>query len=159
MAQPPRRSAGILLYRRNDELQVLLAHMGGPFWQRKDAGAWTLPKGEPLEGEDALQTAEREFLEELGLPVPSGPRLALGEVRQSGGKVVHAWAVQGDLDPEAIVPGTFEMEWPPRSGRMASFPEIDRAAWLTPERAEELIVPAQRAFLTRLREALASSPE
>ncbi|BDZ47326.1 NUDIX domain-containing protein [Naasia aerilata] len=156
MAQPIRRSSGILLFRRTSELEVLLAHMGGPFWQRKDAGAWTIPKGEPEEGEDALQTAEREFREELGLPVPAGPRIDLDEVKQSGGKVVHAWAVEGDLDPEAIVPGTFELEWPPRSGRTATFPEIDRVAWMPPARASELILTAQRAFLSRLQDVLAA---
>ena len=154
MAQAPRRSAGILLYRRSPDLQVLLAHMGGPFWQRKDAGAWTIPKGEPAEGEDGLATAEREFAEELGLPVPAGPRIDLGEVRQSGGKIVHIWAVEGELDPEAMSPGTFEMEWPPRSGRRETFPEVDRAAWLSPERAAELILTAQRDFLTRLEDVL-----
>ena len=147
-----RRSAGILLFRRSPDLEVLLAHMGGPFWQRKDAGAWTIPKGEPLEGEEGLATAEREFAEELGLPVPAGPRIDLGEVRQSGGKVVRAWAVEGALDPASIEPGTFELEWPPRSGRLARFPEVDRVAWLSPARAAELIVTAQRDFLTRAQE-------
>jgi predicted NUDIX family NTP pyrophosphohydrolase len=154
VAEATRRSAGILLFRRSPGLEVLLAHMGGPFWQRKDAGAWTIPKGEPLEDEDALRTAEREFAEELGLPVPDGPRIDLGEVRQSGGKVVHAWAVEGELDPEAISPGTFEMEWPPRSGRRSTFPEVDRVRWLSPTRAAELVLTAQRAFLTRLEDVL-----
>jgi len=156
VAPPPRRSAGILLFRRSPDLEVLLAHMGGPFWQRKDAGAWTIPKGEPLEGEDVLQTAEREFTEELGLPVPAGPRIDLGEVRQSGGKVVHAWAVEGDLDALAIEPGTFELEWPPRSGRTSIFPEVDRAAWLAPQLAIALILTAQRTFVTRLQDHLDS---
>ena len=150
MAASARRSAGILLFRRSPDLEVLLAHMGGPFWQKKDAGAWTIPKGEPLEGEDALATAEREFAEELGLPVPPGNRIDLGEIRQSVGKVVHAWAIEGDLDPAAVRPGTFELEWPPRSGRTATFPEVDRVEWLTPDRAAELILTAQRAFLARL---------
>jgi predicted NUDIX family NTP pyrophosphohydrolase len=154
VAQSARRSAGILLFRRSPGLEVLLAHMGGPFWQRKDAGAWTIPKGEPLEGEDPLATAEREFGEELGLPVPAGPRLDLGEIRQSGGKVVRAWAVEGDLDPGDVRPGTFELEWPPRSGRMATFPEVDRAEWLSPDRASELILSGQRAFLPRLQDLL-----
>jgi predicted NUDIX family NTP pyrophosphohydrolase len=157
MAAPARRSAGILLFRRSLGLEVLLAHMGGPFWQRKDAGAWTIPKGEPLEGEDLLAAAEREFAEELGLPVPEGPRIDLGEVRQSGGKVVHAWAVEADLDPSAVQPGTFELEWPPRSGRVAAFPEVDRVAWLTPDRAAELILTGQRALLARLQEHLRDS--
>ncbi|WP_307807518.1 NUDIX domain-containing protein [Naasia sp. SYSU D00948] len=154
MAQPPRRSAGILLFRRQPHLEVLLAHMGGPYWQRKDAGAWTLPKGEPDEDEDLLETARREFEEELGLPVPAGPLVDLGEVRQSGGKIVRAWALEGDLDPETLRPGTFELEWPPRSGRRQSFPEVDRAAWLTPDRAVKLIVAGQRPLLDRLQHAL-----
>ncbi|WP_210505354.1 NUDIX domain-containing protein [Naasia sp. SYSU D00057] len=154
MTAPARRSAGILLFRRSPGLEVLLAHMGGPFWQRKDAGAWTIPKGEPLGGEDGLATAEREFAEELGLPVPDGLRIDLGEIRQSGGKLVHAWAVEGDLDPSAVEPGTFELEWPPRSGRTATFPEVDRVAWLAPDRASELILTGQRAFLARLQERL-----
>jgi predicted NUDIX family NTP pyrophosphohydrolase len=128
--------------------------MGGPFWQRKDEGAWSLPKGEPLDGEDGVTTARREFEEELGLPLPHGPLQELGEIRQSGGKIVHAWALEGDLDPDTIRPGTFELEWPPRSGRTASFPEVDRVAWLAPEEASRLIVAGQRPFLTRLQDAL-----
>jgi predicted NUDIX family NTP pyrophosphohydrolase len=154
-AAPIRGSAGILLFRRTDRLQVLLAHMGGPFWQRKDEGAWTLPKGEPVDGEDPVTTARREFEEELGLPVPDGALLELGEIRQSGGKVVRGWAIEGELDPAAIRPGTFDMEWPPRSGRTASFPEIDRVAWLAPDEASRLIVAGQRPFLSRLEAALA----
>ena len=157
MAAPPRRSAGILLYRRRPELQVLLAHMGGPFWQRKDAGAWTVPKGEPVDVEEPIDTARREFEEELGLPVPDGELLELGEARQSGGKVVHVWALEGDLDPDRIRPGAFEMEWPPRSGRLQDFPEIDRVAWLTPDRASELIVGGQRPFLARLQALLGAT--
>ncbi len=155
MAAPPRRSAGILLFRRRPELQVLLAHMGGPFFQRKDAGAWTIPKGEPVDVEEPKETARREFEEELGVPVPDGPLIDLGEIRQSGGKVVRVWAVEGDLDPDDIRPGTFELEWPPRSGRLQPFPEVDRAAWLGLEDAAELIVAGQRPFLTRLEAALA----
>jgi predicted NUDIX family NTP pyrophosphohydrolase len=154
VAAPPRRSAGILLFRRRPELQVLLAHMGGPFWQRKDAGAWTVPKGEPAGTEEPEETARREFEEELGLPVPSGPLVDLGEIRQSGGKVVRAWALEGDLDPAQVRPGTFELEWPPRSGRMQEFPEIDRAEWMPLDRASELIVRGQRPFLARLQQAL-----
>ena len=150
MAAPPRRSAGILLFRRRLELQVLLAHMGGPFWQRKEEGAWTVPKGEPVDVEELLETAQREFAEELGLPAPNGPLHDLGEIRQSGGKVVRVWALEGDLDPADIRPGTFQLEWPPRSGRMQEFPEIDRAAWLTPAQASPLIVAGQRPFLDRL---------
>ncbi len=155
MAAPPRRSAGILLYRRRPALEVLLAHMGGPFWQRKDAGAWTVPKGEPVDVEEPLETARREFEEELGLPMPDGALHDLGDIRQSGGKVVRVWALEGDLDPADIRPGTFELEWPPRSGRLQEFPEVDRAAWLPLEDAAALIVTGQRPFLTRLEALLA----
>ncbi len=157
MAAPPRRSAGILLFRRRPQLEVLLAHMGGPYWQRKEIGAWTVPKGEPTDVEEAQETARREFQEELGVPVPPGPLIDLGEVRQSGGKVVHAWAVEGDLDPDDVRPGTFELEWPPRSGRMQEFPEVDRVAWLPLDDAGGLIVAGQRPFLTRLQQAVGAS--
>ncbi|MFI6206078.1 NUDIX domain-containing protein [Streptomyces sp. NPDC051041] len=148
-----RRSAGLLLFRRADGgLQVLLGHLGGPFFARRDAGAWTLPKGEYGPGESAWAAARREFREELGLPPPDGAAVALGEVRQAGGKIVTAWAVEADLDPATIDPGTFRMEWPPRSGRFADFPELDRVAWFGLERAREVIVTAQAAFLDRLAE-------
>ncbi len=150
MAAPPRRSAGILLYRRRPELQVLLAHMGGPFWQRKEEGAWTVPKGEPVDIEEPRETARREFEEELGIPVPDGPLIDLGEARQSSGKVIRVWALEGELDPEDIRPGTFELEWPPRSGRLQAFPEVDRVAWLPLDEASTLIVAGQRPFLSRL---------
>ncbi|MER6291633.1 NUDIX domain-containing protein [Streptomyces althioticus] len=147
------RSAGLLLFRRAGEgVEVLLGHMGGPFFARRDAGAWTVPKGEYDPDEPAWEAARREFEEELGLPPPEGEAVPLGEVRQSGGKVVTAWAVEGDLDPASVVPGTFTMEWPPRSGRTREFPELDRVAWFPPERARELIVSAQAAFLDRLTE-------
>lgn len=147
------RSAGLLLFRRAGEgVEVLLGHMGGPFFARRDAGAWTVPKGEYDPDEPAWDAARREFEEELGLPPPEGEAVPLGEVRQSGGKVVTAWAVEGDLDPASVVPGTFTMEWPPRSGRTREFPELDRVAWFPPERARELIVSAQAAFLDRLTE-------
>ncbi|MEZ7156304.1 NUDIX domain-containing protein [Streptomyces sp. MAD19A] len=147
------RSAGLLLFRRTGEgVEVLLGHMGGPFFARRDAGAWTVPKGEYGPDEPAWEAARREFEEELGLPPPEGEAVPLGEVRQSGGKVVTAWAVEGDLDPASVVPGTFTMEWPPRSGRTREFPELDRVAWFPPERARELIVSAQAAFLDRLTE-------
>jgi predicted NUDIX family NTP pyrophosphohydrolase len=146
-----RTSAGILLYRHTAEgLEVLLGHMGGPFWARKDAGAWSIPKGEYAEGESAWDAARREFTEELGHPVPSGDPLPLGDVRQSGGKVVTAWALEGDLDPATIRSNTFELEWPPRSGRRQAFPEIDRGAWLSLDAARGLIVTAQAALLDRL---------
>lgn len=150
-----RRSAGILVHRRTGGgVEVLLGHMGGPLWARRDEGAWTVPKGEVAAGEEDETAARREFVEELGLPVPDGPLLPLGEVRQSGGKTVVAWAVEGDLDPEQVVPGTFEMEWPPRSGRRQAFPELDRVAWVPVAEAGPRLVVAQRAFVDRLLEAL-----
>ncbi|MFE3637567.1 NUDIX domain-containing protein [Streptomyces cellostaticus] len=152
-ARATRRSAGLLLFRRSDDgLQVLLGHMGGPFFARKDAGAWTVVKGEYEAGEPAWAAARREFREELGLAPPDGEAVPLGEVVQRGGKVVTAWAVEADLDPESIEPGTFTMEWPPKSGRTAQFPELDRVAWFGLDRAREVIVPAQAAFLDRLAE-------
>lgn len=149
----PRRSAGLLLYRRAaGGLEVLLGHMGGPFFARRNAGAWTVPKGEYEPAEPAWEAARREFQEELGLPPPDGEAVPLGEVRQTGGKVVTAWAVEADLDPESVVPGTFRMEWPPRSGRVQEFPELDRVEWLGLERAREVIIKAQAVFLDRLAE-------
>ncbi|MEV6883553.1 NUDIX domain-containing protein [Streptomyces sp. NPDC051135] len=149
-----RRSAGLLLHRRGlgGELQVLLGHMGGPFYTRRDAGAWTVPKGEYDPSEPAWEAARREFEEELGLPPPEGEAVPLGEVRQAGGKVVTVWAVEADLDPAAVLPGTFTMEWPPRSGRTEEFPELDRVAWFALDAAREVIVKAQAAFLDRLTE-------
>ncbi|MFC7894712.1 NUDIX domain-containing protein [Streptomyces sp. NPDC057381] len=148
-----RRSAGLLLHRPGtDGTDVLLGHMGGPFHTRRDAGAWTIPKGEYDPAEPAWDAARREFEEELGLPPPEGVAVPLGEVRQAGGKVVTAWAVEADLDPATVVPGTFRMEWPPRSGRIAEFPELDRVAWFPLARAREVIVRAQAAFLDRLAE-------
>lgn len=148
-----RRSAGLLLFRRTDAgLEVLLGHMGGPFFAKRDAGAWTVPKGEYEPDEPAWDAARREFQEELGLPPPDGEALPLGEVRQSGGKIVTAWAIEADLDPATVVPGTFRMEWPPRSGRTQEFPELDRVRWLPVDRAREVVVKAQAAFLDRLAE-------
>ncbi|MEU8712573.1 MULTISPECIES: NUDIX domain-containing protein [unclassified Streptomyces] len=149
----PKRSAGLLLFRHTGHgVEVLLGHMGGPFFAKKDAGAWSVPKGEYEPGETPWEAARREFQEELGLPPPDGEALALGEVRQSNGKIVTVWAVEADLDPAAMEPGTFTMEWPPRSGRIQEFPELDRVAWLSPDRAREVIVKAQAAFLDRLAE-------
>jgi predicted NUDIX family NTP pyrophosphohydrolase len=158
---PGKRSAGLLLFRipshgGDSTVEVLLAHMGGPFWAAKDAGAWSVPKGEYEPDEQPVAAARREFLEELGLPAPDGPLIDLGDVRQSGGKVVSVWAVRGDLDPAAVRPGTFEMEWPRGSGRLQTFPEIDRVAWLALDDARARIVGGQRAFLDRLAEAVAT---
>jgi predicted NUDIX family NTP pyrophosphohydrolase len=148
-----KRSAGLLLFRRTDHgTEVLLGHMGGPFFARRGAGAWTVPKGEYDPDEPAWEAARREFREELGLPPPDGEALPLGEVRQKNGKVVTAWAVEADLDPATIDPGTFRMEWPPKSGQMREFPEVDRVEWFGLDRARALIVTAQAAFLDRLAE-------
>lgn len=151
-------SAGVLLFRRAPEVRVLLGHMGGPLWARKDAGAWSIPKGEyEPETEDSLVAARREFTEELGLPVPDGDWIALGEVSYGSGrgkKQVLVWALEGDLDPEQVVPGTFEMEWPPRSGQLREFPEIDRAEWFDLATAHEKLGKGQRPFLQRLAEHL-----
>ncbi|MER5526028.1 NUDIX domain-containing protein [Streptomyces sp. NPDC002677] len=149
----PKRSAGLLLFRHTEHgVEVLLGHMGGPYFAKKDAGAWSVPKGEYEPGEMAWEAARREFQEELGLPPPDGEAIDLGEVRQSNGKIVTVWAIEADLDPAAADPGTFTMEWPPRSGRIQEFPELDRVAWLHPDRAREVIVKAQAAFLDRLAE-------
>ena len=148
-----KRSAGILLHRRRDgEHEVLLVHPGGPFWAKKDAGAWSIPKGEYEGGEDARTCALREFAEELGSPPPDGELVDLGEIRQRSGKVVTAWALAGDADADAIQSNTFTMEWPPRSGQMREFPEVDRAAWFALAEARERILPAQAPLLDRLAE-------
>ncbi|MGW0733094.1 NUDIX domain-containing protein [Streptomyces sp. NPDC002851] len=150
-----RRSAGLLLYRRTaDGTEVLLGHMGGPFWAHRDAGAWSIPKGEYEPDEQPMAAARREFEEELGLAPPQGAYLPLGETRQSNGKVVTVWAVEGDLDPDQIVPGTFSMEWPKGSGSLREFPEIDRVAWFVPEAAAGKLVKGQAVFLARLLERL-----
>jgi predicted NUDIX family NTP pyrophosphohydrolase len=144
----PKQSAGILL-RRGDE--ILLVHPGGPFWANKDAGAWSIPKGEYEDGDDPRACALREFEEELGSALPEGTELVeLGSVRQKSGKVITAFAATGDLDPTTITSNTFEIEWPPRSGRMQAFPEVDRAAWFSIEEAREKLNPAQAEFLVRL---------
>jgi predicted NUDIX family NTP pyrophosphohydrolase len=148
-----KHSAGLLLFRRTDHgPEVLLGHMGGPFFARRDAGAWTVPKGEYDPDEPAWDAARREFEEELGLPPPDGEAVPLGEVRQTGGKVVTAWAVEADLDPATVTPGTFRMEWPPKSGQTQEFPEVDRVEWFDLDRARSVIVKAQAAFLDRLAE-------
>jgi len=149
-----RRSAGILLYRRgaDGDREVLLVHPGGPFWTRKDLGAWSIPKGEHGDEEDPQACALRELEEETGVALDAGGLMDLGEVRQRGGKVVRAWACEGDLDVTRLVSNTFTMEWPPRSGRQQEFPEVDRAAWFGVDEARRRINPAQAAFLDRLEE-------
>src|ERR1700694_6321577 len=140
----PKRSAGLLMYRKPDaDLEVFLVHPGGPFWAKKDFGAWSIPKGEYAAGEDPLAVAVREFEEETGVRL-KGEFRPLGEVRQAGGKRVLAWALEGDLDPVALKSNSFEIEWPPKSGRKRSFPEIDRAEWFAPEAARAKILPGQR---------------
>jgi predicted NUDIX family NTP pyrophosphohydrolase len=151
-----RRSAGILLYRIVDgEPEVLLVHPGGPFWARKDAGAWSIPKGEHGEDEEAQACARREFEEETGTALPPGALTELGAVRLRSGKLVAAWAAEGDLDPERVHSNTFELEWPPRSGRRQAFPEVDRAEWFGLDAAREKLNPAQAAFVDRLEAHLA----
>jgi predicted NUDIX family NTP pyrophosphohydrolase len=154
----PKRSAGIVLFRRagGGELEVLLVHPGGPFWARRDLGAWSIPKGEVDAGEDERACALRELAEETGTAfagVPEDALLPLGDVQMRSGKVVTAWALEGDLDADAVVSNTFELEWPPRSGRTQTFPEVDRAAWLALPAAREKLLPAQAPFLDRLAEA------
>ncbi len=145
-----RESAGLLLYRvRGRESEFLLVHPGGPFWKNKDAGTWTIPKGELLAGEEPLEAAQREFEEELGFR-PQGPFISLTAVRQKGGKLVRAWAVEGDCDPASCKSNTFELEWPPRSGRIQSFPEVDQAAFFTLSQAREKINPAQLPLLEEI---------
>jgi predicted NUDIX family NTP pyrophosphohydrolase len=146
-----RTSAGIVLWRsRGGELEVLLGHPGGPYVAGKDADHWTVLKGEADPGEDLLAVARREFVEETGHPLPEGPTIELGEIRQKSGKRVLAWAVEGDLDTETAVSNSFEMEWPPRSGRTREFPEIDRVEWFGLDDAREKIKAAQAPFLDRL---------
>ncbi|HZQ60412.1 MAG TPA: NUDIX domain-containing protein [Casimicrobiaceae bacterium] len=145
-----RRSAGLLVYRRRaGAIEVFLVHPGGPFWRNKDEGAWSVPKGEHTEEEEGLAAAQREFLEETGMPI-RGPFLPLTAVRQPGGKVVHAWAVAADFDADAIRSNTFTMEWPPKSGNFRSFPEVDRAGWFALEAAREKLLIGQRPLLDEL---------
>jgi predicted NUDIX family NTP pyrophosphohydrolase len=147
-------SAGLVLFRIGASgLQVLLVHPGGPFWQRKDLGAWSIPKGEIGADEEPLAAARRELAEETGFTV-QGDAIALGSVRQKGGKMVHAWAVRGDADPSELRSNTFEIEWPPRSGKRSSFPEVDRAEWFDVVEARRRILPAQEPLLDALVTAL-----
>ena len=150
----PRTSAGLLLYRRTPGgIEVFLVHPGGPFWAKKDAGAWSIPKGEYVAGEDPLDAARREFQEETGI-IPEGELVELGAVRQPGGKAVTAWAFEGDCDPAGLRCNTFEMEWPPRSGRRQQYPELDRAAWFTLGEARRKLNAAQAKWIDRLQEAV-----
>jgi predicted NUDIX family NTP pyrophosphohydrolase len=153
----PKRSAGLILFRRRTgQLEVLLVHPGGPYFVKKDAGAWSMPKGEYTAGEDPQAVALREFEEETGVR-PSGPFLNLGEVRQAGGKVVTAFALEGGLDPDTIRSNLFTLEWPPRSGRIQSFPEVDRAGWFTLAEARHRILAGQVPLLDRLTEVVSGS--
>ncbi len=155
MAKRSRTSAGILLYRRsNGRIEVLLAHPGGPFFTRKDIGYWTIPKGEVDSGEALLAVARREFEEETGQAVPGEALVDLGSIVQKGGKVVRAWAAEGELDPAAAVSNTFELEWPPGSGRARAFPEIDRVEWFATDEARVRIKDAQAALIDRLEASL-----
>ncbi len=151
-----KHSAGLLLYRRrNDAIEVFLVHPGGPFWAKKDLGAWSIPKGEYTADEDPLAAARREFEEETGFRAPDN-EIALGELKQAGGKIVTAWAAEGDCDPARLVSNRCEIEWPPRSGRKIEIPEADRAAWFPLSEARERILQSQLPFLVRLEQKLAA---
>jgi predicted NUDIX family NTP pyrophosphohydrolase len=153
----PKTSAGLLLFRhRGAAVEVFLVHPGGPFWKHKDAGAWTIPKGEITEGEEPLDAARREFEEETGFAL-EGPFRPLAPVRQASGKIVHAWAVEGDLDPEKIRSNTLDLEWPPGTGRVQKVPEVDRGAWFLPDEARRRINPGQAPLIAQLLSALESS--
>jgi predicted NUDIX family NTP pyrophosphohydrolase len=152
-----KESAGVLLFRDRAALALLLVHPGGPFWAKKDLGAWTIPKGEPDPGEELRRCALREMEEELGPGAPGldpGDLIELGSIRQKGGKLVHAWAAEAEFDPTALASNSFELEWPPRSGSRREFPEVDRAAWFDPEEARRRILPAQAELIDRLLDAL-----
>jgi predicted NUDIX family NTP pyrophosphohydrolase len=153
-----KRSAGILMYRRSSRgIELLLAHPGGPFWASKDQGAWSIPKGEYDDSEDALSAAKREFAEELGSALPARPFLDLGAIKQPSRKVITAFAVEGDFDPATLVSNRFELEWPPKSGRKQSFAEIDSVQWFSASEAREKIQPGQAEFIDRLLEYLGHS--
>ena len=153
-----KNSAGLLLYRRHDGVEVFLIHPGGPFWAKKDNGAWSLPKGEIGEGEDPLEAAKREFTEETGLSI-NGEFRALEPVRQSGGKVVHAWAIETDCDPSQVRSNLFSLEWPPKSGRTQQFPEVDRAAWFEIPEARQRILAGQLGLIEQLSALLGLTKE
>lgn len=155
----PKISAGILLYRvRSGEIEVFLVHPGGPLWAKKDLGAWSIPKGLVDSGEDPLQAARREFEEETGMNLPAGPATALQPVCQKTGKVILAWALEGDCDPSSLRSNTFSMEWPPRSGRTQEFPEIDRAAWFGIDEARQRITQGQAPLIEELRKMISLMP-
>ena len=156
----PKTSAGLLLYRRTPGgIEVFLVHPGGPFWAKKDAGAWSIPKGEYEDGDDPRACALREFEEELGTALPEGTELTeLGDVKQKSGKVITAYAAAGDIDADAVTSNTFTIEWPPRSGRMQEFPEVDRAGWFSLEEAAEKLNPAQAELLVRLAALITRGP-
>jgi predicted NUDIX family NTP pyrophosphohydrolase len=154
MTKIAKASAGLLLFRRSRKrLELFLAHPGGPFWRNRDLGAWTIPKGVPEPGEDLMATACREFQEETGVS-PRGPFIPLGEIRQKAGKVVHAWAWEGDADAQAITSNTMKAEWPRGSGKWLTFPEVDRCEWFEPDAARQKINPAQAEFIARLELAI-----
>jgi predicted NUDIX family NTP pyrophosphohydrolase len=147
-----KKSAGLLLYREREDggIEVLLVHPGGPFWRNKDEGAWTIPKGEFSDDENPLESAKREFKEETAAAPPDGEYLPLKPIKQKNGKIVHAWAVKGDFDPAMLESNTFETEWPPKSGRMQEFPEVDRAEWFAPEDAKRKTLTGQAALIDQL---------
>jgi len=152
-----KRSAGIVLYRvRDGDLEVFLVHPGGPYWSNQDDGAWSIPKGEFEEGDDPLAAARREFREETGFEV-SGPFHALSPLKQPSGKVIHAWAVEGEINPARVASNTFSMEWPPHSGKQQDFPEVDKAAWFSLAIAQKKLVPGQRGFLDQLQQIMKDS--
>ena len=153
----PKRSAGLLLYRVADGVvEVLIGHPGGPFWARKDDGAWSIPKGEYAEDEDPWHAAQREFREELGMSAPDGPRIDFAPVKQPGGKVITAFAVRGDLDVTDSVSNTFDLEWPKGSGKVRQYPELDRVGWFSVEAARSKLLKGQRPLLDRLLEQVAT---
>lgn len=155
----PKQSAGLLLYRRNDQkLEVFLVHPGGPFWAKKDHGAWSIPKGEYSAGEEPLAAARREFQEETGFAI-EGDFVELGTIRQAGGKLVSAWAVEGDCDPAALTSNLTQIQWPPRSGKTIEIPEVDRGAWFSFNEAQNRILQSQTPFLDRLVEKLGANLE
>jgi predicted NUDIX family NTP pyrophosphohydrolase len=153
----PKRSSGILMYRHRSPragIELLLVHPGGPFWAKRDWGAWSIPKGEYVDGEEALAVAKREFEEETGVCPQGGDFIPLGDLVQPGRKIVTAWALEGDFDPSTLKSNQFELEWPPKSGRKAYFPEVDRAGWFSPADARRKILPGQSEFIARLLKAV-----